>query len=67
MSLGLVRSKTCRCCQQTKPAEHFIESRFTADRLTDRCRSCIFDAARRDRAEREARAQRRALTTQGVH
>lgn len=48
-------SKTCLECRETRPADAFLPSRFTADGLTDRCKPCIFREARANREQREAR------------
>lgn len=52
-------SKECTTCGDVKPSEQFFPSRFTPDKLTHRCRPCVFAAARADRAEREERARKR--------
>lgn len=48
--------KTCVCCKKAQPASAFLTSRYYPDRLTPRCRSCVFGAAVRIRAERDQRA-----------
>lgn len=55
---GPTRWKRCSACGHVKPAPEFFASRFTRDGITDRCRRCAYDAAARDRAERERRRER---------
>lgn len=50
-----VAIKCCRECREEQPASAFLPSKFTGDKLTDRCRRCVFRAAQRDRQNREAR------------
>ncbi len=52
---GPTRWKRCSACGHVKPAPEFFASRFTRDGITDRCCRCTYDAAARDRAERERR------------
>jgi len=47
--------KSCSSCGEHKRATAFLPSKFTADHLTDRCRTCTYGQAERDRREREAR------------
>src|SRR5262249_40469149 len=56
--------KRCIFCQEPKPDAEFFSSHYTADGLTDRCRLCVFAAARRDRTDREHR--RRGLLTRAA-
>jgi hypothetical protein len=51
--------KTCSACRETMPLTSFLPSRLHSDGVSDRCRQCVLDAARRDRHEREARAANR--------
>ena len=50
-----VQTKTCVECGEEKAAASFLPSKFTADHLTDRCRTCTYGQAEKDRREREAR------------
>lgn len=52
---ALPSHKTCGQCTTERAASEFLPSPHTNDGLTARCKSCIFDNARRDRADREAR------------
>jgi len=52
--------KTCASCATPKPVSLFLSSKFTADGLSDNCRPCIFDRARHDREQRDARKRRAA-------
>ena len=57
--------KTCICCAETKPPSEFLFSRYYADKLTPRCRQCVFGAALRLRAERTQRDQQPQQQTGG--
>lgn len=41
--------KTCRSCRRDRPIAAFLPCRNGADGYTDKCRTCIFKAAQRDR------------------
>jgi len=54
-------TKLCIGCDEVKPAPAFFVSAFTPDGLTSCCRSCVFEKARANRAERERRRNSRQL------
>lgn len=55
MSADSLKGKACRACGIERALAAFLPSRFTADGMTERCRACVFDSARRDRERRDAR------------
>jgi hypothetical protein len=67
MCNSLPSSKTCRQCEQVRPAASFLPSPIAVDGLTDRCKSCIFGNAARDRQERESRRAATGAATGGVN
>lgn len=59
-------TKTCCQCATCRPARDFLPSALSDDGLSAKCKSCIFDNARRDRQERETRrASQRAAEGHG--
>lgn len=57
----LPAKKRCICCNKTLPASAFLVSRYYPDKLTPRCRTCVFTRALRIREERAARAPSSAV------
>jgi hypothetical protein len=56
-------AKRCTACGETKAHPEFFSVRHTPSGLSDRCRSCVFAAARHDRADRERRRYAQASNT----
>lgn len=55
--------KRCHQCGVRRQTKDFLPTSATPDRLTDRCKPCVFANATRDRAEREARYAARTERT----
>ena len=59
-------TKACRECRMEQPAAAFFPSELYADGLTDRCKRCVFDGARREQERRAAaKSDCRRLAQQG--
>lgn len=55
-----VKAHKCTKCRQTKRADQFLPSALRPSGLSDRCKPCVFFAAREDRRMREQHAAAKA-------
>lgn len=59
-------TKACRECRREQAAAAFFPSELYADGLTDRCKRCVFDGARREQQRRAtAKSDRERLPQRG--